>query len=208
MHIRSYRSGDLPALYDICLRTGDSGEDATGQFADPKLIGEIFAAPYAAHDPGLISVATDDDGVAGYVIGCLDTLAFEDWCEREWWPPLRKRYPEPADDDTSRDARMIRMIHAPVPTHPRPYLEVPATHPSHLHIDLLPRAQGHGVGRRLIERLLDQLTALGSPGVHLGVSARNHRAIGFYERLGFTRLVEPPTDRPPAGYTLGMKLPR
>ncbi|WP_205857606.1 GNAT family N-acetyltransferase [Phytoactinopolyspora endophytica] len=209
MEIRCYEPDDLPALYDICLRTGDSGADATGQFADPKLLGEAYAAPYAAHNPSLISVAVDEDGVAGYIIGCLDTLTFEDWCRREWWPPLRERYPEPADDDASRDARIIRMFYAPDRPWPRPYLDPPATHPSHLHIDLLPHAQGHGLGRRLMDRLLDQLAVFGSPGVHLGVSARNSQAIGFYQRIGFTPLlVEPPADRKPTGHVLGLTLPR
>lgn len=39
----------------------------------------------------------------------------------------------------------------------------------------------------LIERLLAQLRLRGVPGVHLGVSRTNARAIGFYEHLGFER---------------------
>ncbi len=61
-------------------------------------------------------------------------------------------------------------------------------YPSHLHIDLLPPAQGRGHGRAMIEAVLDSLAAAGSPGVHLGVGATNVRAIGFYEHLGFERL--------------------
>ena len=62
--IRPYRASDLPALYDICLKTGDNGADATRLYADPGLIGEIFAAPYAALEPGHAFVAEDDEGVA------------------------------------------------------------------------------------------------------------------------------------------------
>jgi ribosomal protein S18 acetylase RimI-like enzyme len=57
-----------------------------------------------------------------------------------------------------------------------------------LHIDLLPRAQGRGYGRRMIEALLERLRGRGVPGVHLGVSVHNGRAVGFYERLGFREL--------------------
>jgi ribosomal protein S18 acetylase RimI-like enzyme len=67
---------------------------------------------------------------------------------------------------------------------PEPY----EAYPSHLHIDLLPRAQGRGYGREMIERLLTALRARGSPGVHLGLSARNTRAFAFYGRLGFREL--------------------
>ncbi len=64
-----------------------------------------------------------------------------------------------------------------------------AEYPSHLHIDLLPAAQGRGAGRRLVQRLATSLHDAGSSGIHLGVSSRNHRAIGFYRRLGFAELV-------------------
>src|SRR5665213_4601378 len=41
--IRPYRADDLAALYEICLKTGDSGKDATALYDDPKLIGHVYA---------------------------------------------------------------------------------------------------------------------------------------------------------------------
>jgi ribosomal protein S18 acetylase RimI-like enzyme len=61
-------------------------------------------------------------------------------------------------------------------------------YPAHLHIDLLPRVQGHGNGRRMIDVLVAALQAADVPGVHLGVAAANTRAIGFYEHVGFRTL--------------------
>jgi len=68
---------------------------------------------------------------------------------------------------------------------PEPY----ETYPSHLHIDLLPRAQRRGYGRRMLEQVMDKLRRRGSPGAHLGVSALNTPALGFYLRLGFRELI-------------------
>jgi len=68
---------------------------------------------------------------------------------------------------------------------PEPY----ADYPSHLHIDLLERAQGRGYGRRMMEIVMDKLRQRGSPGAHLGVSMVNTPAIGFYKRLGFHELL-------------------
>ena len=65
-----------------------------------------------------------------------------------------------------------------------------ATHPAHLHIDLLPRLQGTGVGRRLMATMHDACRARGAGGVHLGVSHQNQRAIGFYRHLGYEVLRE------------------
>jgi ribosomal protein S18 acetylase RimI-like enzyme len=40
----------------------------------------------------------------------------------------------------------------------------------------------------MIEKLMDGFRAHGSSGAHLGVSALNARARGFYGRLGFQEL--------------------
>lgn len=49
--IRSYQSRDLNRVYDICLKTGDSGKDATKLFDDPRLLGHIYAGPYVTLEP-------------------------------------------------------------------------------------------------------------------------------------------------------------
>jgi ribosomal protein S18 acetylase RimI-like enzyme len=189
VRIRGFAPADTRALYEICLLTGNSGQDATGLFRDPELIGEVYVGPYVALEPELAFVGVDDEGVAGYVIGALDTERFEERCEREWWPPLRERYPlgsfPDGPPDGTRDARLVGLIHKP----PRRLADVAERYPAHLHIDLLPRVQGGGNGRRLMTTLLDALADAGAPGVHLGVGMANERAIGFYHHLGFTEVV-------------------
>lgn len=185
---------DVPALYRICLQTALNGGDASDFYGNPDLIGHIFAGPYAAGESTFGFVATDDLGVAGYIVCAADTAAFERWAEREWWPPLRARYPD-LDTDTdepaaetpaARDAALVRRIHRPAPADPDLYRD----HPAHLHIDLLPRTQGTGAGRRLMSAAVGELTRRGVPGVFLGVSKANTHAVGFYRHLGFTTLRE------------------
>ena len=185
--IRPYAPRDLDALYEICLRTGDAGDDASHLVTDRRLLGDIYAAPYAHLEPDLAFVVDDGTGAGGYVLGARDTRAFEDACERDWWPGLRARHPE-RPDGTTLDDLLVAMIHH----RHRQADEIVATHPSHLHIDLLPHLQGAGWGRRLLETLFERLAAAGSSGVHLGVSVRNERAIGFYRHLGFTELAGDP----------------
>jgi ribosomal protein S18 acetylase RimI-like enzyme len=69
-------------------------------------------------------------------------------------------------------------------------------YPSHLHINLMPRMQRHGIGRQLISGLRGR----GSPGVHLLVGRGNQQAAGLYRHIGFTQL--PATDV----HIFGMKL--
>lgn len=181
MCIRPASPGDRDRLYEVCLRTGASGQDATASFADPSLLGHVYVGPYLALEPDLAFVLDLDGEVNGYVLGARDTARFERRCEQEWWPSLRERYPDPpADRSWTEDERMCHLIHHPVPTDPA----VAADYPAHLHIDLLPGAQRSGHGRRLVEHLLSRLRTIGVRGVHLGVAAENERAIGFYRHLG------------------------
>lgn len=194
--VRGVTVQDVPALREICRLTGDSGGDASALTAFPDLLGDVYAAPYAHHEAAFGSVVVDGDGPAGYVLGCRDTAVFEQWREEHWWPGLRRRLP-PADAFAGRfDEWLLGIVHAGVTPEP-----VWSTHPSHLHIDLLPRVQGRGFGRRLIERVCAQLAAAGSPGVHLGVSARNPGAVEFYRRTGFVEL-----SRTPHAHTFGREL--
>lgn len=188
MNIRPYRPGDEPALYEICLRTGDSGADATGRYADPSLLGHLYVGPYLALAPQFAFVLDNAGTPVGYVLGALDTTAFEAACEASWWPALRRRYPDPGQPGTADERLAVLIHHRPVPSR-----EITDRYPSHLHIDLLPAAQGQGHGRALMARLFDALGAAGSPGVHLGVAATNERAIGFYRQLGFETLETFPT---------------
>ncbi len=190
MRIRASRPGDEPDAYDVCLRTAASGEDATGRYADPDLVGHVFVGPYLRLAPEFAFVV-DDGRVSGYIVGTPDTVAFEDACERDWWPALRQRYPDPVavpKDERSPDQLMRHLIHHPA----RTGAELTGPYPAHLHINLLPHLQGGGNGGALMRRLLGALAAAGVPGVHLGVGVRNVRAQGFYRAMGFVAVVDTP----------------
>lgn len=197
--VRPAMESDRAALYRICLETGASGEDATHLYRDPMLLGHVYAGPYLTHDPAFAFVLEDGAGVTGYVIGTADSQAFEARLERDWWPELRARYAAPTAPPEARtpDERLIHLIHHP---HRTPD-DLQATYPAHLHIDLLPRAQGGGHGRQLMHTLLGALRTAGVPGVHLGVGERNVRAQGFYRHLGFHDL-----SRTPGAVTMGLHL--
>jgi len=195
-----YRPEDRPVLYDICLRTGDSGGDATALYRHGELLGHNFLGAYLEREPDLVRVLRGHDGTpVGYSVATADTTAFEQWCEERWWPALRARYPLPDEGDDSPDAGQIRRLHEPPRTN-APWL---VQFPAHLHIDIVPEGQGGGNGRRLIESVLDAVAQRDVPGIHLGVGGRNVRAIGFYEHIGFRVLEHGAT-----GLVMGLRLPR
>jgi ribosomal protein S18 acetylase RimI-like enzyme len=190
--IRPYRDSDLDDLYRICLLTGDAGEDATSMFDDPRILGDVWAAPYGLFEPSLAFVAEDEAGVGGYIVGALDSRAFEERLEADWWPALRDRYPAPPlelpPDQWTPDQRTAGFIHTPFPVPD----ELAENYPSHLHINLVPRLQSQGLGRQLMNTLIRALQEQGSAGVHFLVWPDNQRAVGFYRHLGFTMISAEP----------------
>lgn len=202
--LRGARPGDEPGAYHVCLRTGDHGADGEPFYRDdPDALGRIYAGPYLAFAPELALILEDEAGMAGYALGVADTRAFHASYEREWRPRLCARFPAPTGprEHWSRVQEVHDLYHHPDYFTPEPYADFPA----HLHIDLLPRAQGAGWGRRMIAALCGRLRERGVPGVHLGMSARNWRADGFYRRLGFHELGRVGDDRDGCVY-LGLDL--
>jgi ribosomal protein S18 acetylase RimI-like enzyme len=183
--VRPYRPDDLPAVREICVRTGYRGTDARGVVTDTALLPDIFAEPYVVYDPGLAFVADDGGTAVGYILGTADTAAFTAWFRDTWLPEIAPRHagPPPAPDDTFENL-LLRIMYDPE----RMLIPVLADYPAHLHIDLLPGYQGKGLGRGLMDAFRAELHRRGVPRLHLGVDPANTRAIGFYERLGFERL--------------------
>lgn len=186
--IRPYRPSDRASLFEVCVRTADAGEDATGVFSDDELWGLLFAVPYVERHPDLAWVVeTDDERVIGYIVATDDTDAFEAWFRDEWWPQFADRFPAVAEPET-REEKMLAYAYGR-----RPGAEPNAAeYPAHLHIDLLPETQGQGLGRELMRTLFDELARRGVKGLHLGMDPANTGAAAFYERLGMTPLPSAP----------------
>jgi len=187
--IRSFTTADVEQLYAISLATGHLGRDASHLYSDSKSIGHIYVGPYAALAPALILVLVDNAGVSGFALGVLDTADWEKRLERDWWPRLRGSYVDPVhrpEQEWTSDERRAHMIHHPRIT-PN---EVTDDYPAHLHLNLLPRAQGRGLGSILLQRWLVLAANHGAGAVHVGVNRNNARAIAFWQHSGFTRVLE------------------
>jgi ribosomal protein S18 acetylase RimI-like enzyme len=186
--IRPALPTDLAGAYHVCLKTGNYGQDGEPFFReDPDALGRIFVGPYLAFELDLSLTLEDPEGICGYAFGAFDSREFYAKYETRWRPELCARFPEPQGDPSqwTRVQQVHSWYHHPDYFCPEPY----EAYPSHLHIDLLPRAQGRGYGRRMMEQVMDLLRRRNSPGAHLGVSMANAPAFGFYQRLGFIELV-------------------
>lgn len=175
--IRRYHPRDLPALRRICLLTGDRGADGTGLFSDDGILPDLFLEPYVALSPETAWVVEAEGEPVGYLVSTLDTAAFAERWRSEWTPEYRRRHPqrEPGAQWLDRIADEANF-----------WLD--DGYPAHLHIDLLPEAQGRGAGRALMRQLGLAAIAAGVPGIHLVMSPENTAARAFYDRLGFVEL--------------------
>lgn len=181
--IRLARPADAAAIADVCLRTAASGSDATGVLGDDGLWADLFALPYLELEPELAWVVDDGSAVLGYLVGTADSATFARRFRDVWLPRVADRYP-PGERATRLETALVAMLHDP--EHDlRPEL---APYPAHLHIDLLPEAQGHGWGRRLMATFFAELRRRGVTAVHLSMAADNHRAMAFYRHLGLREL--------------------
>jgi len=190
LSIRRYQAGDEAAVYDICVRTGDDGQDATGKFADVRLLADVYAGPYLYLEPDLAFVLADGQRPVGYVLGTADTAAFVESYRNEWLPRFASTRPAPRAGPTTAtatgtgDEYLLGALYQPE----RMLGPVLSNFPAHLHIDVLPAYQGGGHGRRLIETFVGAVARAGAGGLHVAVSPTNTRAHGFYLRVGFKRL--------------------
>jgi ribosomal protein S18 acetylase RimI-like enzyme len=191
--IRPYESKDFDAVYEVCLKTGEAGQDATHLYKDPKALGHLYVGPYVTLEPPLAFVLEDDLGVCGYVLGALDTKIFRERFIKEWLSPLQKVYADLRGDSQhwTLDEQIYHEIH-----HPKTeFYKALEPYPAHLHIDLLPRAQGLGNGKRMMQTLLEALKEKGSRAVHLGMHPDNTRAFVFYKTMGFHIIDDPALPR-------------
>jgi len=181
--IRPYAPGDLIRMREICVLTGDAGGDATGRWSTDALLPDLFVEPYTTFAPGWAWVVELDGAVAGYLVAVSDTAAFVSWWRDTWTPWFAAGYVRPQPPYSPEEELIMRGFQPDV----LEILEL-AEYPAHLHIDLLPEAQGHGWGKRLIGLLRSELADIGVPGVHVALDPENVAARGFYERIGFAEL--------------------
>lgn len=187
--LRPPQAGDRAGAYAVCLKTGNFGQDGESFYRDdPEALGRVFVGPYLEYEPELARILEDDQGICGYVLAAMDSHAFYARYEAEWRPQLCRAYPAPTGDSGAwnRVQQIHHVYHHPDYFCPEPYDQ----YPSHVHIDLLPRAQGRGLGRAMMAEVLGLLRQRGSPGAHLGVSLPNIPAQGFYRKLGFQPLIQ------------------
>lgn len=193
--IRPFTAPDRPAIRRIAWETGDSGNPPHQWFGDPELFADLITRYYTDLEPQSAWVLECDGRITGYLTGCTDTHQFLRAMGRHILPraifsALRRRL---FLDERTR--RWIR-LNLPLWLNPRTRRHLPlATHPAHLHINLLPEARGENAGRELLELYLEKIPRSKIPGIHASTREDNMCASRFFEKMSFQRLSRQPLMR-------------
>ena len=163
----------------MAFATGYFGSSAARFFPDRDLFGDLWVAPYFATSGCCNFVAEEEEEVVGYIVGSCDTAAYRRSvarhaarCGVRW---LGGRYRNAAGSLRY----LLRAAWYSGPAAPvRAY-------PAHLHINLLPRARGKGLGRKLLDAFVRCVRTRGVPGVQLATTIENEAALGLYRAAGF-----------------------
>ena len=181
--VRPYAPTDRAAVMKIAADTAFFGDPVEAFMEDRRLQQDFFIAYYLDYEPGLAWTAEADGSVVGYLIGSDGSAkagrpkatvvlraARRLLGGRYRLGPLTRRYALNATRAVARG-------------------EYPSAdkrlYPAELHINLSAAARGFGLGWRLLDACLDQMTALRVPGIHLNTTSRNAAALRLYEKAGF-----------------------
>jgi len=192
--IRQCLKTDQRGILNICYRTGYMGEDLTEKnlFNDKKLFGYLFCLYYPRYEPehGFVAVDTKrDNKIVGYILGSDDSVRQSKLFRRKMVPKIALRlflYTSWRYRESYRAVNSFRRADSQENEPENLNEEFPA----HLHIDILPEYQRKGIGSELISSFEQHMKDLGVPGIHLGTSNYNEKAIPFYEKHGYRIISE------------------
>lgn len=186
IEVRPFAESDRAELTTLFGRAGE-GAPTASLWGHVESEAAIYLTPYMDHEPSSLFVADSDDGLVGYLTGCLDSAQFPSESERidraikEYRLALR-RGPAAFFARSLVDLAVAKLRRQPLSgdfSDPR--------WPSHLHINVAAEARGTGAAEALLNRWFARLAEAGSPGCHLQTLVENARATRFFTRVGFTQ---------------------
>ncbi|WP_438023596.1 GNAT family N-acetyltransferase [Sorangium sp. So ce233] len=187
MQVRRYRPRDHQALRALFARAGE-GSPTASLWRHPESEAALYLEPYLQTDPDSVFLAVIDDVPVGYLTGCLDSSTLPNAAER--MTQVIKEYRlitmrGPAIFFARSVVDLISARLRRVPTAAEGFSD--PRWPAHLHINVAPEARRSGAGRALMAAWFDRLRAHRVPGCYLQTVVQNEVAIGFFERMGFTK---------------------
>ncbi|NCA92640.1 GNAT family N-acetyltransferase [bacterium] len=171
MEIRKYQVTDKQNLQKICIITANPQKNEQGE----KLLTLLYNDYYTEQEPDSCFVLTDDnDNAVGYIICAKNFDEYKKVFSKVYLPQVKK---------LSLVQYLIKKLSFIIEK------KLSKNYPAHLHIDILPDFTGKGSGSMLINALCAYLSEQKIKGVMLCVGSHNVRAISFYKKHGFVKII-------------------
>ena len=170
--IRTAKKSDLADAEYICIQTADEILRKTEKRA--KITALMFSTYYIDEETEHCFVLEDDGRVVGYILCAPSAKRFA------------KRYRK---DNLKKIAHLSKLWAFIAFFGPVKYSLLKGKYPAHLHIDILEEYQSAGYGKQLMSTLLEHLKQNNIKGVMLSCSSSNARAIAFYKKFGFKKII-------------------
>ncbi len=173
--IRKYKKDDYEYLASICRETANPNYSSSK--VGLKLVTLVWLDYFTTYKSELISVAVDEnDHPIGYILCANDYKHYIRTMKNEFFPKMKELRKE---EIPSFKTYMLSLF-------------ILRKHFTHLHIDILDDYQKMGIGKRLINSLIDTLKAnnehsLAVMGVSVGTPGYY-----FYKKVGFKTVIEIP----------------
>ena len=186
--IRAYTPVDRDAVRTIACETADRGEPVERFFPNREVFADALLTYYMEDESGALWVAEFEGRVVGYLTGCLDSGRYGRVMA---WRVIPKAIGKGLIRGLLGSAQMWRWVAAGLSTWCGGGLRRHVSfhdYPAHLHVNVQQRFRGQQIGRRLVERFLEQARSAGVRGVHAAVRGDNEASCRFFARMGFAEL--------------------
>jgi len=160
--IRKYNVSDYNRVVEIFKIT------STTPFISHRALLYGFCMYYIEKEPQNCFVATDGETVVGYIL-CAEN-------SKHWAEVFQNEYIDEAR------SLLLRQFYKSIMVYPLKHYD---KYPAHLHINVAPDYQRHGIGKMLMDTLISSLKEKGINGLMLSVDRNNTKGKNFYNKYGF-----------------------
>jgi ribosomal protein S18 acetylase RimI-like enzyme len=189
--VRKFEFADRESLLKIGADTAFFGEPIEAYLDDRQLFNDAFYSYYTDLNPKFTWVACSQDQVIGFLAGCIDTKQYEVVVSKKIVPFVLSGLIHGKYHLGKRSFQYLGGLIMGYLLREFPDTDLGA-YPAHLHINIDVSWRGFGLGKRLIQNYLEQLSNLKIPGVHLHTTSQNKIACVLYKKMGFNILSENP----------------
>lgn len=164
IEIRKYQVKDYQAVRQICMETAKKG------FRNKEVICWMFLDYYLESESEHAYVLIDKEVVIGYIVASTNAKLYQKQMKEKWIPKIRRK-----SFILGLFSRISLRISNPLNKE----------YGGSFHMNITPKYQRLGLGKRLLDVLKEHLRIQGNSYLFCITENRRTRGYGFYKHYGF-----------------------